>query len=63
MIHPRSLCLNYRFHAIIDAAIHRNVQKVITLSTDKAANLINLYGATKFCSDTFFVCGQWLQCG
>jgi UDP-N-acetylglucosamine 4,6-dehydratase len=48
---------------IIEAAIDRSVQKVIALSTDKAANPINLYGGTKFCSDTFFVCGQWLQCG
>jgi UDP-N-acetylglucosamine 4,6-dehydratase len=40
---------------IIDAAIDRNVQKVIALSTDKAANPINLYGATKLCSDKLFV--------
>lgn len=40
---------------LIDAAIDRNVQKVIALSTDKAANPINLYGATKLCSDKLFV--------
>jgi UDP-N-acetylglucosamine 4,6-dehydratase/5-epimerase len=40
---------------IIDAAIDRNVEKVIALSTDKAANPINLYGATKLCSDKLFV--------
>ena len=40
---------------IIDAAIDRNVQKVIALSTDKAANPVNLYGATKLCSDKLFV--------
>ena len=40
---------------IIDAAIDRDVQKVIALSTDKAANPINLYGATKLCSDKLFV--------
>jgi len=40
---------------IIDAAIDRNVSKVIALSTDKAANPINLYGATKLCSDKLFV--------
>jgi UDP-N-acetylglucosamine 4,6-dehydratase/5-epimerase len=40
---------------IIDAAIDRNVQKVLALSTDKAANPINLYGATKLCSDKLFV--------
>ncbi|HEX9453258.1 MAG TPA: SDR family NAD(P)-dependent oxidoreductase, partial [Candidatus Binatia bacterium] len=40
---------------IIDAAIDRNVQQVIALSTDKAASPINLYGATKLCSDKLFV--------
>ena len=40
---------------VIDAAIDRNVNKVIALSTDKAANPINLYGATKLCSDKLFV--------
>jgi UDP-N-acetylglucosamine 4,6-dehydratase len=39
---------------IIDAAIDRNVSSVIALSTDKAANPINLYGATKLCSDKLF---------
>jgi UDP-N-acetylglucosamine 4,6-dehydratase len=40
---------------VIDAAIDRGVQKVIALSTDKAANPINLYGATKLCADKLFV--------
>ena len=40
---------------VIDAAIERKVNKVIALSTDKAANPINLYGATKLCSDKLFV--------
>lgn len=40
---------------IIDAAIDRGVDRVIALSTDKAANPINLYGATKLCSDKLFV--------
>src|SRR5437667_7198422 len=40
---------------VIDAAIDRNVKKVIALSTDKAANPINLYGASKLCSDKLFV--------
>lgn len=40
---------------IIDAAIDRNVSKVLALSTDKAANPINLYGATKLCADKLFV--------
>lgn len=40
---------------VIDAAIDNNVKKVIALSTDKAANPVNLYGATKLCSDKLFV--------
>jgi UDP-N-acetylglucosamine 4,6-dehydratase len=43
---------------VIDAAIDCNVQKVIALSTDKAANPINLYGATKLCSDKLFIAGN-----
>lgn len=39
---------------LIDAAIDRDVKQVIALSTDKAANPINLYGATKLCSDKLF---------
>jgi UDP-N-acetylglucosamine 4,6-dehydratase/5-epimerase len=40
---------------IIDVAIDANVKKVIALSTDKAANPVNLYGATKLCSDKLFI--------
>jgi len=40
---------------IIEAAIERNVEKVIALSSDKASAPINLYGATKLCSDKLFV--------
>ncbi len=40
---------------LINAAIDNHVEKVIALSTDKAANPINLYGATKLCSDKLFV--------
>lgn len=39
---------------VIDACIANNVEKVIALSTDKAANPINLYGATKLASDKLF---------
>ena len=43
---------------IINAAIDNNVKKVIVLSTDKAAAPINLYGATKLCSDKLFISGN-----
>jgi UDP-N-acetylglucosamine 4,6-dehydratase len=39
---------------VVDAAISMGVQRVIALSTDKAVNPINLYGATKLCSDKIF---------
>ena len=40
---------------LIDAAIDRGVQKIIALSTDKAVNPVNLYGATKLCAERLFV--------
>jgi UDP-N-acetylglucosamine 4,6-dehydratase len=43
---------------VVDAAIDRGVKRVIALSTDKAANPINLYGATKLVSDKLFVAGN-----
>ncbi|MCH8537213.1 MAG: UDP-N-acetylglucosamine 4,6-dehydratase (inverting) [Alkalimonas sp.] len=43
---------------VINAAIDANVEKVIALSTDKAANPVNLYGATKLASDKLFVAGN-----
>lgn len=43
---------------VINVAIDKGVKKVIALSTDKAANPINLYGATKLCSDKLFIAGN-----
>ncbi|MEO8206163.1 MAG: UDP-N-acetylglucosamine 4,6-dehydratase (inverting) [Chthoniobacterales bacterium] len=43
---------------IIEAAIDQGVKKVIALSTDKAVNPANLYGATKLCAEKLFVQGN-----
>ena len=43
---------------VIDAAIDRNVSKVVALSTDKACSPINIYGATKLCSDKLFTAAR-----
>ena len=51
-------CIKTNVHGaenVIKAAIANDVKKVIALSTDKAANPINLYGATKLASDKLFV--------
>jgi UDP-N-acetylglucosamine 4,6-dehydratase len=48
---------------VINAAIENEVEKVIALSTDKAANPINLYGATKLVSDKLFVAANNLVGG
>jgi len=40
---------------VIDAAIDQGVQRILALSTDKAVNPINLYGATKLCAEKMFV--------
>lgn len=45
----------YGAENVINASIENNVKKVIALSTDKAANPVNLYGATKLCSDKLFI--------
>lgn len=51
-------CIKTNIHGaenVIHAALANNVEKVIALSTDKAASPINLYGATKLVSDKLFV--------
>jgi UDP-N-acetylglucosamine 4,6-dehydratase len=45
---------------VVNAAIDQGVERVIVLSSDKAANPINLYGATKLCSDKLFVAANHL---
>lgn len=40
---------------VIEASLNNNVKKVIALSTDKASSPVNLYGATKLCSDKLFI--------
>jgi len=44
---------------IINVAIDNKVKKVVALSSDKAVNPINLYGASKLCSDKLFVAGNF----
>lgn len=43
---------------LIDACIDRGIKRIVALSTDKASNPINLYGATKLASDKLFVAGN-----
>ena len=51
-------CIKTNVHGaenLINSCIKNKVKRVIALSTDKAANPINLYGATKLCSDKLFI--------
>lgn len=48
---------------IINTAIDNKVEKVVALSTDKAANPVNLYGATKLVSDKLFINGNYYATG
>src|SRR5690606_38325813 len=59
-------CVRTNVHGaenVIAAAIANEVERVIALSTDKAANPINLYGATKLVSDKLFIAGNNLAGG
>ena len=51
----------YGAENVINASIKNNVEKIIALSTDKAANPVNLYGATKLCSDKLFISANSLS--
>jgi len=48
---------------VINACINQGIKKVIALSTDKAVNPVNLYGATKLCADKLFVAANHLSPG
>ncbi|MGE4466052.1 UDP-N-acetylglucosamine 4,6-dehydratase (inverting) [Sphaerochaeta sp.] len=51
-------CIKTNIHGaenVIQAALYNHVDKIIALSTDKAANPVNLYGATKLASDKLFI--------
>ncbi len=43
---------------LIDACIDKKVKRLVALSTDKASSPVNLYGATKLCSDKIFIAGN-----
>jgi UDP-N-acetylglucosamine 4,6-dehydratase (inverting) len=54
-------CVKTNIHGamnLIDAAIDKKVKRVVALSTDKASNPVNLYGATKLASDKLFISGN-----
>ena len=49
----------YGAQNVIEACIELNIKNVVALSTDKAAGPINLYGATKLCSDKLFIAANY----
>jgi UDP-N-acetylglucosamine 4,6-dehydratase len=59
-------CIRTNVHGaenVVSAAIRNGVRKVVALSTDKAANPINLYGASKLASDKIFIAANHLSAG
>lgn len=57
-------CIRTNIHGaenVINAALDCNVKQVVALSTDKAAAPVNLYGATKLCSDKLFIAAHNLK--
>jgi UDP-N-acetylglucosamine 4,6-dehydratase len=46
---------------LVESCLRTNVRQVVALSTDKAAAPINLYGATKLCSDKLFSAANWIK--
>lgn len=54
-------CVKTNIHGamnVIDACIDKGISRVVALSTDKASNPVNLYGATKLASDKLFIAGN-----
>jgi UDP-N-acetylglucosamine 4,6-dehydratase (inverting) len=54
-------CVKTNIHGamnVIDACIDKGIKRCVALSTDKASQPINLYGATKLCSDKLFIAGN-----
>jgi UDP-N-acetylglucosamine 4,6-dehydratase/5-epimerase len=56
-------CIRTNVHGaenVVTASIRAGVKRVVALSTDKAANPINLYGASKLASDKIFIAAKWM---
>ena len=59
-------CIRTNVHGaenVVTASIRTNVKRIVALSTDKAANPVNLYGASKLAADKIFVAGNNLSGG
>ncbi len=51
----------YGAQNLVECCLEKNIKKVVALSTDKASAPINLYGATKLCSDKLFIAGNHIS--